>query len=595
MQTETVDTEKKDHVAVVYVHGMGSQRRHEEVSRLIDSIDIYLSNSYRERGEANGYLTKISPRLEPSRNDPELTETYIRAIHRYADDHDWSHATNARFYEVYWAPIMAQHSSAQRVLIWLFSQIRRPLQTILAKWRERQRLRRSILVDLFERPEEWPTGVERNDFAELVALYNNFEKPPALSAFHNGTFDDFLEFQKMELEKRPNKLQRCLSLSRLWRSRYRVREAKNAFLLITLALLLLLLLGIATGLILFVLQQLSGWQALLPYLSVLPESVASKLQPNWATAFGLAVSLGGLLGIGSLLKSYMGDVESWATYEETDAKHERRKKVIERGVDLISHVLKDPDCRRAVIVSHSLGTAVAHDTLLEAVRHNRAHNAADPIAGPIPLDKIKHFVTLGSPIDKIHYFFESYKSSCHRYKRVVEELRGDIGNAPFSRNRKPYIHWINYWDEGDIISGALHSPANRTELKHRVDNVHVSNLHFPDPAGSHLAYFDNRRVISDLFEIIYKGAYDFADAPLVPTTGYDYESVSLDTEDKPGRVKFYTISAVLIPWLLLLGLIFRFLDINIGAIVVWSLAAFSSAFVLIGFLFGKMRGHRLPL
>lgn len=263
MQTETVDTEKKDHVAVVYVHGMGSQRRHEEVSRLIDSIDIYLSNSYRERGEVNGFLTKISPRLEPSRNDPERTETYIRAIHRYADDHDWSHATNARFF--------------------------------LAKWRERQRLRRSILVDLFERPEEWPTGVERNDIAELVALYNNFEKPPALSAFHNGTFEDFLEFQKMELEKRPNKLQRCLSLSRLWRSKYRVREAKNAFLLITLALLLLLLLGIATGLILFVLQQLSGWQALLPYLSVLPESVASKLQPNWATAFGLAVSLGGLI------------------------------------------------------------------------------------------------------------------------------------------------------------------------------------------------------------------------------------------------------------------------------------------------------------
>ncbi|WP_205219161.1 hypothetical protein [Desulforhopalus vacuolatus] len=590
-----MDTEKQGHVAVIYVHGMGNQRRHEEVSRLVDSIDIYLSNSYRERGEAKGYLTKIRPRLELSLNDSKRTETYIRAIHRYASDHDWSHATNVRFYEVYWAPIMAQHSSVRRVLMWLFSQIRRPLQTIMANWRERQRLRRSTLVDLFEHPEKWAAGVNRHDIEELVSLYNKFEKPPALSVFRRGSFDDFLEFQKRELGKRPDKLKRCLALSRLWRSRYRIREAKNAFLLITLALLLLLLAGIATGLILLVLQQLSGWQVLLPFLNVLPESVASKLQPTWPTAFGLAVSLGGLSGVGSFLKTYMGDVESWATYEETDARHERRKRVIERGVDLISHVLKNPDCRRAVIVSHSLGTTVAHDTLLEAVRNNRAHNPTDPIAKPIRLDKIKHFVTLGSPIDKIHYFFESYKSRCHRYKRVVEELRGDIGNAPFSRNRKPYIHWINYWDEGDIISGALYSPANRREFKHRVDNVHVSNLHFPDPAASHLAYFDNRRVIGDLFDIIYKGAYDLSDAPLIPNTGYDYESIFLNNEDKPGRAKFYTISAILIPWLLLLGLIFRFLNINTGALVIWSLAAFTSAFVLIGFLFGKIRGHRLPL
>ncbi|MGD9332157.1 MAG: hypothetical protein PVJ53_12650, partial [Desulfobacterales bacterium] len=94
-----------------------------------------------------------------------------------------------------------------------------------------------------------------------------------------------------------------------------------------------------------------------------------------------------------------------------------------RGVDLISHVLQDPDCKRAVMVAHSLGTAVAHDVLLQAARHNRAYNATDPISGPIPLEKMTHWVTFGSPIDKIQYFFESYKSRHHRYKRVVEELR----------------------------------------------------------------------------------------------------------------------------------------------------------------------------
>ncbi len=596
MQKKTNENTGKDgYVAVLYVHGMGNQRRYEEVSRLVDSLDIYLSNSSRERGENKGYLSKIRPRLEPSRNDSERTETFIRADHWSEQDHNRSRSRKTRFYEVYWAPIMAQNSSPRRVLVWLFSRVSRPVETIQAKWRKRQRLRRSTLVELFEHSAKLPEGVGRDDIAELVALYNDFESPPALREFRRGSFDDFLEFQKKKLVDQPDKLKRCLELSRIWRYRYRISEARNAFLLVTLALLLLLLAFIATGLILFILQKISGWQTLGPFLSALPESISSRLQPTWSTAFGLAVSVGGLLGLGKFLTSFMGDVESWSTYEETDAKHERRKKVIERGVDLISHVLKDPDCKRAVIVSHSLGTAVAHDTLLEAIRRNRAHNVTDPITGPIQLDKIRHFVTFGSPIDKIHYLFESYQSRYHRYKRVVEDLRGDIGNEPFSRKQEPYIHWINYWDEGDIISGAIHSPANRMRFKHRVDNVHVSNLHFPDPAASHLAYFDNRRIIGDLFEIIYKGAYDFANAPLVPNRGYDYESVFLKTTDLPGRGRFYTVPAILIPWLLLLGLLLQFSGVNNGAILVWSLAGISTVFVLIGYIIGKIRGHRSPL
>ena len=121
----------------------------------------------------------------------------------------------------------------------------------------------------------------------------------------------------------------------------------------------------------------------------------------------------------------------------------------------MTHVLEDEACGRVIVVAHSLGTAVAMDTLLRLGRYNRARDRENPMEGPLPLEKLRCFVTMGSPIDKIHYFFESYRSSYHRYVRVVEALRGDISTAPFAKNRKPHIHWINVWDRGDAISGEV--------------------------------------------------------------------------------------------------------------------------------------------
>lgn len=590
--TEKAPEKKDGHVAVIYVHGMGSQRRYEEASRLIDAIDIHLSNSQR-RGEEKGYLARIRPRLEPSRSGAGRTEVYIRAKH-HSPKEEGVEPTNARFFELYWAPIMAEHSSAWRVLVWLFGQVPRPLETIRAEWRERPRLRRSTLMEIFHEPDSWPPGTRERDFSELMGLYHRFERHDARRDFPKGTFKNFLKFQEKEIKSSQSQ-KKLLALSELWRQKYRYREATTAFLLVTFGLTLMALTGVAAALILYAFQKTYGWEVLKPLLGIMPDPISTRLNPSLAALFGVLFSIGGLLGIRKFLTLYLGDVESWSTYEETDAKHQRRKKVIDRGFRLLSHVLSDPDCTRAVIVSHSLGTAVAQDTLLEVARYNRAHYPSDPISKPIPLDKITHLITIASPIDKIQYFFESYKSRFHRYKRVVEDLRGDIGGVPFSRNRKPHIHWINFWDEGDIISGAIHSPTSRRGLPNRVDNVHISNLYFPDPGASHSAYFDNRQVIGEIFSIIFKGEHDFANAPRKPGSDYDLESVYLGPGDKTGRARFFALSAILFPWLLLLGLILSLLDMNTGVLVTWFLAASAFAILLVGFCVGKVRGHRLPL
>src|SRR4029079_570199 len=82
----------------------------------------------------------------------------------------------------------------------------------------------------------------------------------------------------------------------------------------------------------------------------------------------------------------------------------------------------------------------------------------------LPLNRIHHFVTMGSPIDKTQYFFATLRSRVSRYVETVEAIRGNISTPPFTILSKdstaaqvwlPQIHWVNYWDQADLISGPI--------------------------------------------------------------------------------------------------------------------------------------------
>jgi hypothetical protein len=173
----------KHYTAVFYFHGMGSQRRFEETSRLIDSLDQF----------SDGTLIEIKPQLESGREKPDHTFTHIHTIYR-----PWkqkgSERQLVRFYEVYWAPVMAGQNSALGVLKWMVRQITRPLGTLRSPWRERQRLRRASLAALYE---TWPKGrdgVGPEDFSMLARRYYEFEDLEALRNYRQGSFSQFLTF-----------------------------------------------------------------------------------------------------------------------------------------------------------------------------------------------------------------------------------------------------------------------------------------------------------------------------------------------------------------------------------------------------------------
>lgn len=568
---------KARYTAVIYFHGMGNQRRFEEMSRLIDSIDQFLAQSH-QAGESRGFLTQIKPQLEPGREKPDQTFTHIRAIYRTSPQQDWSSARLVRFHEVYWAPVMAGQKSALGVLKWIGRQLGRPWGTLRSPWRERQRLRRASLAALYETSATALHGVEPIDFSILARRYDEFESPAALREFPEGNFTQFLAFLQTRSAKRPETAKRHERLARAWLTRYRKTELRNLFVIVTIALAILLTGLGAVALILVLLQRFTVFAANTPLANL-----AAAAPATWKTAIGFAISLAGFLGLSRFLTDYLGDVEAWATYEETDEKYERRAKVIDIGTQVLAHVLGDESCERAVLISHSLGTTIAHDCLFSILRNNRARNPQDPAAAPIPLSKIDHFVTLGSPIDKIEYFFESYRSPFHRYRRVVEYLRGDIGTEPFCRNRKPFIHWINFWDDGDPVSGALHSPTGYRGFVQRVDNVHVASLPFPNPAASHSAYFQNRNVIGCLFEVIFARAWSFKTLPPREKQDRDWQSAFIGPAiDAPGRRRAWLRLMLFVPWAVLVALAVH-LVVPAYATWAWVLPTLAISIVVLGY------------
>ena len=104
---------------------------------------------------------------------------------------------------------------------------------------------------------------------------------------------------------------------------------------------------------------------------------------------------------------------------------------------------------------------------------------------------------------------------------MVDDLRGDIGDIPFSRSGKqPYLHWVNYWDRGDPVSDPLYTVASADELRiQRVDNTRVVNYLWPDPGASHTAYFEHRDVVAFVYNAAFRNHASFATPPRAPDPG----------------------------------------------------------------------------
>ena len=543
------------YTAVVHFHGMGSQRRLEETSRLIDALDGFQYSEFKA-GRPLGRLRQIEPRLITNEIESNEPHAYIRAYLVGSQTAPWR---NLRFHEAYWAPVMAEEKSALSIVFWIVAQWRRPVQNLFTPWRQRQRLRRACLIDQFENFPETVPAHEDTDLATLISLYDDFESPKArrdLSTDQGpseGTFKDFLTYiasrSAVGDAEQSDRAKRLQSIATAWRSHYIRSELRIIFLLTTVILAVALAAAAAFAGAFAATNAVLGFTGRIPSLS----PYVPLLGETKTIVILLVTGFASLVGITSFLTDALGDVRAWASYRETDLGNRKRQEILAAARGTLARVLNDKQCERVVITAHSLGTTIAHDTLLSLTRFNRAENRDRPIEGPLPLKKIEHFITWGSPIDKVEYFFESSTSTSHRYLRVQETLRGDTGGPPFADNRKPHIHWINFWDDGDLVSGPLSSPMPAERSINPIDNFHVKGFAFPLPGASHTRYLSHRAVVTHLWDVIMNRELSYLTLKNRGDNGKlgkDYPSVLIRPGEKPGQRRWLQRLALALPWCL---------------------------------------------
>jgi hypothetical protein len=169
------------------------------------------------------------------------------------------------------------------------------------------------------------------------------------------------------------------------------------------------------------------------------------------------------------------------------------------------------DCTHITVIAHSLGSTIAYDTLSRYGRLLRAEQMNnDGQALAVKLAKIKRLITVGCPVDKVFFFFESQSIKLKELNKLIESQRGDIGSEPFTFEyyqqspvrQKHRIQWLNLFDEGDPISGPVYSANPERSLAAFVRNVQISSFRLPSP-GSHGAYFDHQEVLRVFYDAIF--------------------------------------------------------------------------------------------
>ena len=576
-------TPRSKRTAVIYFHGMGEQKRYEEISGFVEALHDYARAYPDTAGELHEITARVEPQAEVLGSPSEVA--FLRVKHLSKDSAEEPQSRWYQFYEVYWAPVMAGGAPWRGVVWWLLRQIPTPFKMLRSPWRSRQRLRRSCLRSHLESHPEDAKLVK-----SLLLDYADFDEPEARLQYPDGSFEEFLRFIEHDRKHAPEAVQELHRLARAWRGEYFRDEWWAAFVLAGVGLTVVIAAAAAAFLVVLALDAVlassvaqQGWVG----------SIREYLVPSVATVGGALAFLVSALGIGAFLRNFLGDVYYWTTYEETDTKHQKREEVLKRGREVLTHVLHQPDVDRVIVAGHSLGTAVAVDTLLSLARSERAEVSRGEGAAEPLLPKVDIFLTWGSPVDKIHYFFESYQSRSYRYSRTVEELRGDLETPPFAKNRKPHAHWINFWDPADIIGGPLTTPCSAVNVALSVDNVQVQNLWFPNPGTSHTAYWKNAQVVRVLYEAIFLGQHSFKDSP-VEDGRPNYAARRLHRVAKRRFVRGVHTACLAMPWLILGGALTYPLENR------WAFRGFAGAAILIAagivlsWASGRAKGVRHP-
>jgi hypothetical protein len=478
------------YTAIIYFHGMGAPRRHEEISRLTDALDQFSSNL--DVGSV-GRLREQRVLFEPSRTDEDEDVAFVRiyrVVKRFG--RSYRRESRLRIYEGFWSPSTVGGYSWIVVLFWLISRFGNPIRVLRHPWRAHQRLKLATLYRMSR--DNRDTSLERR-FRQLERLYIEYENWGARRLEPRGGFDGFLrQIDRDTSESNPHALEVLHVLAQRWRWRFRVEQMQLLFAIgtataaaVAAALLILYLAVSAAAIVVPSIRDVSPF-APVPYSLIV-------------TPLSLAILLYAFVRAKYYLSTFWSDVMFWTTQEEKDERFSRRREILISATRTLTHVLRDPNCARVVVIGHSLGSAIAHETLLRLGRRRTARAGGEMPLELARLEIISHFVTIGSPIDWIHYFFELHDSRYHRYNRIKEVLKGNTNDPPFKLDAIEGTKWLNVWDDADPISTTLFSPRGRLPNAQSIRDIWSPSSHRVSPVKAHSAYFSCPLSLQPIFWI----------------------------------------------------------------------------------------------
>jgi pimeloyl-ACP methyl ester carboxylesterase len=501
----------KSYTAVVYFHGIGTQRRHEEISRLIDAIDQYsrtqdAATIGNPRGqEVNFEVSRIASNAHDS--DPvsfiefhrrvEIPKTEVNAAQKRGEPPPSPFRGAFRIYEGYWSSLIAQGLPAVTVLKWLVRRTTNPILSLFAPWRSHQRLKLAYLYRL--QSEDADVSKERQSaYQQLADSYIAFESWDARRLHEKGRFREFLAgfLPSQKIGERRDFVD-VQNLAKRWHSSFVRSQLKILFAFITLFVGLI---GAGSFALFSVAPLISAELLKLPFADKLIDMMPVRPRAYFAYLIFPILAIG-YWQVSQFLRTFVSDVVFWTAREGSSDLFDVRQKILNQAIDNLLHVIRDPRCKRVVVIGHSLGSSIGYQALLQIGRRREAMGAKLPeTKEAFPFEKISHFITLGSPIETLHYFFELTASQHHRFNRVADRMTGSVEDLPFTQERQSVVRWTNIYSAADPISSKLYAPGNKKPPN--IEQIEIFNQLEPNPSKAHSGYFSSNAAVAHIHDAI---------------------------------------------------------------------------------------------
>lgn len=458
--------------ALIHVHGIGQQERFHESSRVTDALKQWWELNLPE----HDFDFDVKYELSCIKNNSEAVPYFEIKVNHGTQQHI------IHIYEVYWAPLAGRGPSDFSILLWIMSLIFIPIKRILSHWNQYHYIRSSNLQHM-QRERITVEGqlVSKKETQQLLKLYSFFENTENHS--YGSHFNDFIKYIQ---DKKNGNAERLTSITRTWRKRYIIGEIG----------IFSISVGICLGLLGAVLASITFIGTALKPLNIswiesLP--TATPILSIISALFTLIY----ILFIRRYVREWIGDVKIWVTYQETANNYEIREKILSQAERIFSHVIQKHNGfnERVIVLGHSLGSTIAYETLLSLARKQLTNNTSK-----LQMSKISHFFTYGSPIDKIHYFFEARSMKNNTKSSVLRQLR----EKPIDyllNNSDCKLKWFNFHDHGDAIGGPLETPRLPSQMS-PIQNVYTPNAYFPTIVTNHAEYTNNNHMLTYLWHAL---------------------------------------------------------------------------------------------